>query len=75
LAISPSAKLVHSIEDLGKSRTLVLFYSHRAHLNEGVLVMVVCPMAFVTVPIALMVAVPIFVIPIVVPSILVGLNW
>ena len=53
----------------------MLFYSHWAHLNEGVLVMVVCPMAFVTVPIALMVAVPIFVIPIVVPSILVGLNW
>jgi hypothetical protein len=38
-------------------------------------VMFVFPMAFVTVPIAVMVVVPIFIIPIVVPSILVSLDW
>jgi len=39
------------------------------------LVMLVFPMAFVTVPIAFMVVVPIFIIPTVVPSILVSLDW
>ena len=35
----------------------------------------VFPMAFVTVPIAFMVVVPIFILPIVVPSILIRLGW
>jgi hypothetical protein len=39
------------------------------------LVMLVFPMAFVTVPIAVMVVMPIFIIPIVVPSILIGPDW
>jgi hypothetical protein len=47
---------------------------HRSDLNKCMLVMVVLPMAFVTVPIALMVVVPIFVIPVVVPAILVSLD-
>jgi hypothetical protein len=37
--------------------------------------MVILPMAFVTVSIALMVVVPIFIIPVVVPAILVSLDW
>jgi hypothetical protein len=57
-----------------KSKTLVLFYSDRPHLNKGVLVMVVFPMAFVTVPVSIMVVMPVFVVPIVVPSILVSLD-
>ena len=57
------------------SRILVMFYRDRPHLNKGVLVMVVFPMAFVTVPIAFMVVVPIFILPIVVPSILIRLGW
>jgi hypothetical protein len=40
-----------------------------------VLVIVVLTMAFVTAPIALMVVVPIFIIPVVVLAILVSLNW
>jgi hypothetical protein len=52
-----------------------LFYSDRPHLNKGVLVMVVFPMAFVTVPVPLVVLMPIFVVPIVVPSIFVSLDW
>jgi hypothetical protein len=52
-----------------------LFYSHRPNLNKRVLVMVVFPTAFVTVPIAVVVVVPIFIVPIVVPSILVSFDW
>jgi hypothetical protein len=52
-----------------------LFDGHRPHLNKRMLVMFVFPMAFVTVPIAVMVVLPIFIIPIVVPSILVSLDW
>jgi hypothetical protein len=52
-----------------------LFYSDRPHLNKGVLVMVVFPMPFVTVPVPLVVLMPIFVVPIVVPSIFVSLDW
>jgi hypothetical protein len=54
---------------------LVLFYSDRPHLNKGVLVMVVFPMAFVTVPVPIVVVMPVFVVPIVVPSIFVSLDW
>jgi hypothetical protein len=52
----------------------MFFDRHRSDLNKCMLVMVVLPMAFVTVPIALMVVVPIFVIPVVVPAILVSLD-
>ena len=58
-----------------KSKTLVLFYSDRPYLNKGVLLMLVFPMAFVTVPVPLMVVMPVFVVPIVVPSIFVSLDW
>jgi hypothetical protein len=54
--------------------TLMLFDGHRPRLNKRMLVMFVFPMSFVTVPIALMVVVPIFIIPIMVPSILVSLD-
>jgi hypothetical protein len=54
---------------------LVLFAWHQSDLNKRVLVMVVLPMALVTVPIAFMIVVPIIIIPIVVPSILVSPNW
>jgi hypothetical protein len=53
---------------------LVLFDGYGSDLNKRMLVMVVFPMAFVTVPIAVMVVVPIFVIPIVVPAIFVCLD-
>jgi hypothetical protein len=52
----------------------MLFDGHRPRLNKRMLVMFVFPMSFVTVPIALMVVVPIFIIPIMVPSILVSLD-
>jgi hypothetical protein len=58
-----------------RSVTLVLFDGHRPRLNKRMLVMVVFPMAFAIVPIAVMVVVPIFIIPIVIPSILVSLDW
>ena len=57
-----------------KLKTLVLFYSHWPHLNKGVFVMVVFPMPFVTVPVPIMMVMPVFVVPIVVRSILVSLN-
>ena len=53
----------------------MLFYGNGAHLNKGVLVMVVFPMAFVTVPVPIMVVMPVFVVPIAVPSIFVSLDW
>jgi hypothetical protein len=37
--------------------------------------MVVFPMAFVTVPVPIMVVMPVFVVPIAVPSIFVSLDW
>ena len=52
----------------------MLFDGHRPHLNKRMLVVLVFPMTFVTVPIAIVVVVPICVIPIVVPSFLVSLG-
>jgi hypothetical protein len=43
-------------------------------LNKSMLVMLIFPMTFVTVPIALMVVVPIFIIPIVVTAVILSLD-
>ena len=51
------------------------FDGHRSSLDKGMLVMVILPMTFVAVPITVMIVVPIFIVPIMVPSILLGLDW
>ena len=51
-----------------------MFDGHRPHLDKRMPVILVFPMTFVTVPIAIMVVAPIGVIPIVVPAILVSLG-
>ena len=55
------------------TKASVVFDGHRPHLHKRVFVVLVFPVTFVTVPIALMVVVPIFVIPIVV-SLIVSLD-
>jgi hypothetical protein len=53
----------------------VLLDGHRPHLDKGMLVMLVFPVALMTVPIALVIVMPIFIIPIVVPSIVISQDW
>jgi hypothetical protein len=52
----------------------VLFNCHWTDLNKRMLVMVILPMSFVTMPVALVVVMPIFIIPIAVPLILISLG-
>ena len=53
----------------------VRFDSYRSGFDKGMLVMVIRPVSFVPVPIALVVVVPIFIIPVVVAPIFVSLDW
>ena len=53
-------------------RPLVLFDRNGSGLDKRMLVVVMFPVSFVAVPIPVVMAVPIFIIPIVVPAIIVG---
>jgi hypothetical protein len=56
--------------------TLVsFFYSDRADPDEFMLVMVVTPVASLTVPVAVMFMMPVFVIPVVIAAILLSHGW
>ena len=56
-------------------RPLVLFDRNGSGLDKRMLVVVRFPVSFVAVPIAFVIAVPIFVIPIVIPTVLVSFRW
>jgi hypothetical protein len=53
----------------------VVFDGNGAGLNKRMLTMVSFPVSFVAVPISFVMAVPIFVIPVVVPAVVVSSGW
>ena len=53
----------------------VVFDGNRAGLNKRMLTMVSFPVSFVAVPISFVMAVPISVIPVVVPAVVVSSGW
>ena len=52
-----------------------MFDPHGSSLDECMMVVVRFPVSFVAVPIAFVIAVPIFVIPIVIPTVFVSPGW
>jgi hypothetical protein len=63
------------LDDSRKNGRPSVFESHGSGLDECMVVAVSFPVSFVAVPIAFAIAVPIFVIPIVVTAILVSSGW
>ena len=58
----------------GRTRPSV-FDPHGSDLDECMVVVLIFPVSFVAVPIAFVIMVPIFIIPIVVPTVLVSSGW
>jgi hypothetical protein len=62
-------------DDSGKNGRPSVFDPNGSGLDERMVVVVRFPVSFVAVPIAFVIAVPIFVIPIVIPTVLVSFRW
>ncbi len=63
------------LDDSQKNGRPSVFDRHGSGLDEYMVVVVSFPVSSVAVPIALVIAVPIFVIPIVIPTVLVSSGW
>jgi hypothetical protein len=62
-------------DDSRKNGRPSVFDPNGSGLDERMVVVVRFPVSFVAVPIAFVIAVPIFVIPIVIPTVLVSFRW
>ena len=63
------------LDDSRKNGRTSVFDPNGSGLDERMVVVVRFPVSFVAVPIAFVIAVPIFVIPIVIPTVLVSFRW
>jgi|GraSoi_2013_80cm_1033760.scaffolds.fasta_scaffold313289_1 hypothetical protein len=63
------------LDDSRKNGRPSVFDPNGSGLDERMVVVVRFPVSFVAVPIAFVIAVPIFVIPIVIPTVLVSFRW
>jgi hypothetical protein len=63
------------LDDSRKNGRPSVFDPNGSGLDERMVVVVRFPVSFVAVPTAFVIAVPIFVIPIVIPTVLVSFRW